>query len=283
MKVAFRFEVGTLRGVRESLPALLDLFDTYGFKASFLLCLGPDYSRPRVTRWFGSETLASQCPEQLRRIREAGHEVGVSAYDPLLWQQKAPHAERDWTRQQLQMAIDAYADLFGELPRLHAAFNFQVNPHLFELESEMGFTHASDTRGRSQYLPVLLERLGACPQLPVTLPEFSELLARPEVDDEHLNQFLFAETLRVMPHGEVMAISLDRDGERLSTIEQIMVMWKGAQGEFHTLGELLGLREGEPLRHQVGWDSGYPDGIARATQSLPLEQQPADGEADGRG
>jgi len=272
LRIALRVEVNGVRAAGSGLPALLDLLGSYGFKASFLLSLGPDPRQSLPGRWFQSTRIGRQCGEILKEIIRRGHEAGVAAHDIRRWLSRAANADAGWTRRQLQLAVEAYVELFQEAPRLHGASGWQINPHLLSLEGELGFTHACDTRGKTQYLPSLLGQDGDCPPIPTTLPTFAELLQRPGVTRENLHEYLFAETLRILPHGEVMPLQIDDDAtDHLETIEKILVMWKGTQGEFLTLGELLQKESQQLPRHEIGWDASIPATRAPATQCLPVE------------
>ena len=52
MKIALKVDVDTLRGTLEGVPALLELYQRYGVKATFLFSLGPDHTGRALRRIF---------------------------------------------------------------------------------------------------------------------------------------------------------------------------------------------------------------------------------------
>ncbi|MCP3662102.1 MAG: polysaccharide deacetylase family protein [Gammaproteobacteria bacterium] len=281
MRVALRVEVKTLQGAVDGLPALLHLLDEYKLRASFLFSLGPDYSpyllNNQMPDWLLSRlpaTLIGQkARDNLKATADAGHEVGIGAWSPRLWQRSAAKATEVWTRRHLSDSIDAFHEVFGKKPQLHGASGWQLNPNLLQLEEQLGFRYASDTRGRYVYYPTLQDVRTRCPQIPTTLPTLNELLSKRGVDLENVHQYIFSECQRILPHGEVFSLSAESEGmKQLVVLERLLVMWKGGQWDILALDEMFDKLDREKLiHHQIGW--GQPEGGTSylATQSLPIE------------
>ncbi len=53
-----------------------------------------------------------------------------------------------------------------------------------ELEAELGFSYASDSRGSCPFIPVSGGTAGRVPQLPTTLPTLDELIGRPDLEGQ---------------------------------------------------------------------------------------------------
>jgi peptidoglycan/xylan/chitin deacetylase (PgdA/CDA1 family) len=299
MRIALKVDVDTLRGTLEGVPALLRLFDTYGVKATFLFSVGPDHTgralrrifrpgflakvrRTSVASHYGLKTLlygtllpgpdvGRRGAEVMRSAAEAGHEVGVHCYDHIKWHDYVPYRDEAWTQTEMERAAEAFLRIFGELPKVHGAAGWQVNPHALALEERMGFDCASDTRGKSAFFPVLQGIRSGCPQIPTTLPTLDELIGRDGITAENAHQFVFAESQYVLPQGQVYTLHAELEGMKLlSVMERLLVMWR-SQGELRTLGQVY--RELDLSRlptHQVGWGelpgrSGY-----LAMQGLPV-------------
>ncbi|AKH19565.1 hypothetical protein AAY24_03435 [Sedimenticola thiotaurini] len=267
MRVALRIEVGSEKGAREGVPALLRLLDEHQVKATFFFSLGPDYSRypfgdqiPRlVRRHLPAPLISKRCRSNLLAVADAGHDIGIASYTASDWHQDVAFQSADWTYSELAFACEAFTDLFGKAPHCFAALGWQVNPHLFSEEEELGFDFASDVRGQHIFLPESQGVSSNCPQIPTTLPTLDELLAQEGIDEENLHQYLYAACQRIMPNGEVFSLSAEREGiELLEVFERLLVMWKGGQWEIKSLGELYNSIADAPLkRHLVGWGTVY--------------------------
>jgi peptidoglycan/xylan/chitin deacetylase (PgdA/CDA1 family) len=183
-------------------PALLDLLAGAGARATFFVTLGPDASglallkllrpgfawkmlRTRAAATYGwatafygtllpSPLVGSGMPDLLRRIRDAGHEVGAHGWDHRRWQDRLPRYPAARLRGEFARMVDAYAGIFGAPPRSFAAPAWMVTGDLLVLEAESRLDYASDARGAAPFLPEFAGREYPVPQLPVTLPTLDE-------------------------------------------------------------------------------------------------------------
>lgn len=300
MRVAFKVDVGTLRGTLEGVPNLLRLFDAYQVRATFLFSLGPDHSG-RALRRLLRPGFASQAQRiglarhddlkslfygtllpgpdigrlgaaVMRSCRDAGHEVGIHGYDQVKWEGFVAHEGRDWTCRELDKAASVYCEVFGDRPLVYGAAGWQINPHVLAWEGERGLTYASDTRGRSAFYPVLQGVRSACPQIPTTLPALDELIGCNEVTLDTVHQYLYAESQYVLPQGHVFSLRAETEGMALlPTLEKLLVMWGAASGGIRTLGEVHKSLDLERLPlHQIGWGQvpGRPGYLAMQGRAL---------------
>jgi undecaprenyl phosphate-alpha-L-ara4FN deformylase len=207
--IALKIDVDTYRGTREGVPRLAAVLERCGARATFLFSLGPDHTgraikrvfrrgflgkvrRTSVTQHYGVKTLlygvllpgphiGRRCGPILREIAQRGFEVGVHTYDHIKWQDGVAQASEPWTRRQLVLACEEFTRVFARAPQVHGAAGWQVNAAVPALERELGFRHASDTRGSGPFLPVVAGREIAVPQLPTTLPTLDELIGRTDL------------------------------------------------------------------------------------------------------
>jgi undecaprenyl phosphate-alpha-L-ara4FN deformylase len=208
-RIALQIDVDTYRGTREGVPRLAALLEEVQARATFLFSLGPDHTgravrrafrrgfvgkvrRTSVVKHYGVKTLlygtllpgphiGRRCRDVMRRIAERGFEVGVHTYDHVKWQDGVSSAGEAWTRRELTLARDQFAEVFGRPPRVHGAAGWQVNRFLPELQRQLGFEYASDSRGLSPFMPVVDGKVVEVPQLPTTLPTLDELIGRPDL------------------------------------------------------------------------------------------------------
>lgn len=151
--------------------------------------------RTSVVRHYGVKTLlygtllpgphiGRRCRSIMQRIGERGFEVGVHTYDHVKWQDNVAGADEPWTQRELRLARDQFAEVFGRYPHVHGAAGWQVNRFVPELEKQLGFEYASDSRGFGPFLPVAQGKAIEVPQLPTTLPTLDELVGRPDLAGE---------------------------------------------------------------------------------------------------
>ncbi len=223
LRVALRIEVNTLLGAVEGVPAILRLLDEYKIQGCFFLSLGADHSSMQLKklipaqwlRYLPAPMIGVKAVDNLSAIKNAGHEVGLSAYTPYVWSRDAAYQGIEWIRNELNKSLDLFEHIYGERPQCFAAVNWQVNPHLLALEEELDFKYASDVRGRGAFLPLLQEVSGNCPQIPTTLPVLSELLRVKTVSHDKIHEYIFSECQRILPNGEVFSLNAEHEGRDL--------------------------------------------------------------------
>lgn len=207
--IALKIDVDTYRGTREGVPRLAAALERAGARATFLFSLGPDHTgraikrvfrrgflgkvrRTSVTQHYGVKTLlygvllpgphiGRRCADVMREVARRGFEVGVHTYDHIRWQDGVARASEAWTRRLLVLAREEFIRVFDRTPEVHGAAGWQVNASVPELERELGFRYASDTRGSGPFVPVVGGAEVAVPQLPTTLPTLDELIGRDDL------------------------------------------------------------------------------------------------------
>jgi len=212
--LGLRVDVDTFRGTRDGVPRLLGLLGAHGVTATFFFTLGPDNMgrhlrrlvKPRFiakmlrsraaslygwdvlfagTMWPGRRIGAGLGPV-IRATADAGHEVGVHAWDHHLWQAAALRMSLPELRTELGLAASVLADLLGRAPECSAAAGWICNDLVLEAKESLGFRYNSDCRGRSIFVPTVAGRPLA-PQVPTTLPTYDEIIGRAGVTDANYN------------------------------------------------------------------------------------------------
>lgn len=278
MRIAFRICVDTLRGAKQGLPVLLKMLAEHQVKASFALSLGPERQSGGLAISLAHKfsparhQIANNAKNSLLAIQQAGHEIGMAAFDPSAWIAEAGLQNDSWTEQQFEKALAAFNSLFSQPPVFHAASNWQGNPALLSLEERYAMKYASDVRGKTIFFPKLQDVTSSCPQVPTTLPSIDEVLNRPGVTQDNVHEYIFAESQRIYPHGEVF--SINAESEHLTIFEKLIVMWKGSQWDFMTMGELLASNNLATIgQHQIGWGRVADNGDDMLIQSLPVVKE----------
>jgi undecaprenyl phosphate-alpha-L-ara4FN deformylase len=275
LQLALKIDVDTLRGTREGVPALVDALKRAEADATFLFSLGPDHtgralrrvfrrgmfdfaakvSRTSVLEHYGLRTLlygtllpgpdiGRRAGDVMRAVRDAGYEVGVHCYDHTTWQDFVSRRGEAWTRDQMLRAVHRFREVFGVKPQVHGAAGWQMNETALELEQELEFVYASDTRGQGPFVPLLSgtasqPRRSACPQLPTTLPTLDELIGVDGIGVERVHEPLLALTRQPCAH-HVFTLHAELEGMKLlPVLRRLLTGWLAQGYELVSMRTLL--------------------------------------------
>ena len=267
MLIALKVDVDTLRGTREGVPALVRTLQQARAGATFLFSLGPDHtgrairrvfrpgflskvSRTSVLEHYGLRTLmygtllpgpdiARRAGGEMRAVREAGFEVGVHCFDHVAWQDFLERRDAAWTARQMRRAVEQFALVFGGAPHVHGAAGWQMNEAALALEEQLGFTYASDTRGRAPFMPLVAGRRGRVPQLPTTLPTLDELIGLDGCTAENVHAVLLERTRAASGGSQVFTLHAELEGMKLlPVLERLLRDWRAQGHELVSLATL---------------------------------------------
>jgi peptidoglycan/xylan/chitin deacetylase (PgdA/CDA1 family) len=253
--IALKVDVDTYRGTREGAVRLADLLGRLGVRATFLFSLGPDHTgrairrafrrgflgkvkRTSVLEHYGLKTLlhgvllpgphiGRGCRGEMQEIARRGFEVGVHTWDHVRWQDGVAGAGEAWTRRELTLARDEFAQVFGRAPVVHGAAGWQMNRHVPALQEALGFRYASDTRGTGPFVPLLETGSVAVPQLPTTLPTFDELIGREDLGGIDPVDHLLAVSGSPAAGAHVFTLHAELEGGKyLPAFERLLQEWR---------------------------------------------------------
>jgi peptidoglycan/xylan/chitin deacetylase (PgdA/CDA1 family) len=173
----------------------------------------------------------------MRTIAAGGFEVGVHTWDHVRWQDGVASASEPWTRRELTRARDQFAEVFGHFPLVHGAAGWQMNEYVPQLQQELGFRLASDTRGSAPFLPQLAHGAGRVPQLPTTLPTLDELIGRPDLHAVDPVEHLLELTAAAAGRDQVFTLHAELEGGAyLGAFERLLRAWQQRGFELTDLG-----------------------------------------------
>jgi undecaprenyl phosphate-alpha-L-ara4FN deformylase len=204
-RLGLKVDVDTLEGFVKGVPALLEVLDAQGVKASFFLSLGPDHSgraifrifrqrgflekmwRTRAPALYGFKTMfygtllpgpriGAAAPHLVPRLAAAGHEVGLHGYNHVLWHDHLFHLPPEKVAREIAQAQDAYTGLRGRRAIAFAAPGWQCSLSSRTALAAQNFLYASDTRGTAPYFPAFGAAVTKVLEIPTTLPTLDELL-----------------------------------------------------------------------------------------------------------
>ena len=265
LPVGLRVDVDTYRGTRLGVPALVDLFARYDVRATFFMTVGPDNMgrhlwrllKPqflikmlrsnaanlygwdillRGTFWPGT-VIGDRLAAQVRLPQQAGHEMGLHAWDHHSWQVDIERYSQAAMLQQLRAGFNKLSDILGVAPTCSAAAGWRCNEQALLLKEQFQFAYNSDCRGTRLFKPSVDGKL-LTPQIPVTLPTYDEIIGSNGIDNNNFNTHILdrcqADRLNVYTiHAEVEGIALHRQ------FEQLLIQAQQRGIVFQPLGELL--------------------------------------------
>jgi len=257
-RVALKVDVDTYRGTRDGVPTMLDDLAAAGVKATFFLTLGPDNSgravfrvftkpgflrkmlRTNAAKMYGWKTalygtllpaprIGRCCQAELREIEKAGHEVGLHAWDHVLWQDRLHRLSRPAIDAQLQRGIQAFAEIYGHPPRAFAGPAWFCTDDGFEALDAQGFDYLSIARGpEPPYYPRVRGKVLKTIDIPTTVSTLDEDLGRDGITPENYVDRLVA---RYRPgRDEVLTVHAETEGLAYRRLFQQLLARHNAMG-----------------------------------------------------
>jgi undecaprenyl phosphate-alpha-L-ara4FN deformylase len=266
-RISLKIDVDTDRGTAEGAVRLAAALERLGVQATFLFSLGPDHTgralrrvfrrgflgkvrRTSVVEHYGVRTLlygtllpgphiGRRRAGVMRSIARSGFEVGVHCHDHVKWQDGVAAANEFWTQSEIELAVNAFGDVFGRAPLVHGAAGWQVNDYVPELEQQLGFQYASDTRGTHPFLPYADGIVSTVVQLPTTLPTLDELIGRDDVPQDGLAAYLDS-LIQQSGADQVFTLHAELEGGRY--LEFFVKLVEGWLAAGYVVGDLAAYR-----------------------------------------
>ena len=287
-RLAVKVDVDTLRGYKEGVPRLLDLFKKHGLKASIFFSFGPDNSGKAIRRIFrkgfiskmirtkapstyGLKTLmygtllpapliVPSAPDVFRRACAEGHDCGVHAWDHVYVQDELAKITRNEFKSLFERAAALFEKLAGAKPYSYAAPGWQLSADTLSVQQELGLEYCSDVRGYTPFLPVYEGIQYGPVQVPATLPTMDEIYGLPGVDDSTLpQQWLDGMTKEwnvVTVHAEMEGMS------KLGVLDRFLAMNEEKGTQFFTLRDYAHDAPAKPGVIKMGYLTGRAGKVA---------------------
>ena len=267
MTIGLRIDVDTFRGTRLGVPRLLSTLEKRGVRGTWFMTLGPDNMGRHAWRMlkpaFALKMLRSGAPNLygwsillrgtmwpgpvisrhlssiLRMPDQAGHEVGLHAWDHHRWQLGAERLSDEAMNEEIERAVAAFERVYGREPACAAAPGWRFDQRLLALPASRRFRWRSDARAAAKpFLPLLGETAIDQPQVPVDLPTFDEGVGRGPDADERWNASLLGRLADGEPH--VLTIHAESEGGAKAALFERFLDAALAKGHaFEPLGDWL--------------------------------------------
>lgn len=267
-RIALKIDADTCRGTLSGVPALVDLLHKYQARASFFFSLGPDRSGRESlstslaryydlrTRLYGkmlpSPDIGKRCLDTMRQVSDAGHEVGIHAWDRVSWEQKIEQAANPWVETEMNKSCSRFSEIFGETAKAHAAAGWRMNRHALRLTQRLDFSYASDCRGIHPFIPVIDGEIVVCPQIPTTLPTLDEV----QVSEPGSSAEQAADRIQQLatdnPGDDVFTLRAELEGMQfISAIERLICRWKEGGYQLVALRDIRSTLDVRELPHHM--------------------------------
>jgi undecaprenyl phosphate-alpha-L-ara4FN deformylase len=301
MRVGLRIDVDTFRGTREGVPNLCGLLAEKGTRASFFFSVGPDNMgrhiwrllrpaffmkmvRTRASTLYGWDILlkgtlwpgpviGEKLGKVIRATSDAGHEVGLHAWDHHAWQSHLDRMDSGAIHQALAKGTALLAQILGRSPACSAAPAWKCNDAVLREKTRFAFAYNSDCRGESLFLPVVDGVELPQPQIPVTLPTYDELIGRRGISDGNYNEYM----LSLLKPGKlnVLTVHAEVEGIRAVAVFRRFLEMAAAKGIFFVplssfLKDERGFDRSSIVAKEIAGREGW---VAWQASTLPLREQ----------
>ncbi|WP_457554163.1 polysaccharide deacetylase family protein [Desulfobacula sp.] len=241
--LGLRIDVDTYRGTKKGVPNLQKILMSHQIAASFFFSVGPDNmgrhikkllnpgflkkmlrsNAPNLYGWdiilkgtiFPGPVIGKRCSDIIRSIALDGHETGLHAWDHYQWQAHILKMSQKQIFDTLDRGCESLESITGKPPACSAAPGWICNDTVLEAKENFSFLYNSDTRGSHIFFPVVKKKTLICPQIPVTLPTYDEIIGRCGLNHENYNAYL----LKLIQPNRLNVLTIHAEAEGIRCLD----------------------------------------------------------------
>jgi len=242
MKLGLRIDVDTFRGTRDGVPNLLKLLASRQIRASFFFSVGPDNMGRHLLRLFRPSFLMKmirsgapglygwdillkgtlwpgpvigrRLAPVIRTASDAGHEIGLHAWDHHAWQVHVEEMDGPSIYDTLKKGADLIETITGTPPVCSAVPAWRCTDAALIEKEKFPFAYNSDCRGGSVFYPLVDGRALPQPQIPVTLPTYDEVIGRDGISPANYNEHI----LSLLRPGKLNVLTIHAEAEGIACL-----------------------------------------------------------------
>lgn len=250
--LGIRVDCDTLRGTKLGVPNLLAVMAEQGVRASFFFSVGPDNMgrhlwrllrpaflkkmlRSRAASLYGWDILfkgtvwpgpliGERAAAQIRATAEAGHEIGLHAWDHHRWQTRIDRLTRAAIEEETRRGVELLQAISGQAITCAAAPAWRLSAAGLQARAASSLRYASDCRGDSIFIPVAPGIRPCPPQIPATLPTYDEVIGQGGITRDNYNASILAQ----LRPGQLNCLTIHAEAEGLSCLPLFAAFLKQA-------------------------------------------------------
>jgi undecaprenyl phosphate-alpha-L-ara4FN deformylase len=191
----------------------------------------------RGTFWPGP-VIGERVGHVIRAASDAGHEVGLHAWDHQAWQAHIDTMDETAICRSLERGVELLTRILGHPPTCSAVPGWKCNDLVLKEKTRFPFVYNSDCRGTGVFRPTVGGTELAQPQVPVTLPTYDEVIGRDGVSNDNYNDHILG---LLDPYG-LNALTIHAEVEGIIGLEMFGQFVEKALSQGHRfvpLGDLL--------------------------------------------
>jgi undecaprenyl phosphate-alpha-L-ara4FN deformylase len=266
LMIGLRIDVDTLRGTRTGVLNLCRLLDSHSLRGTFFFSVGPDNmgrhllrllrpaflskmmrtGAPRLYGWdillrgtlWPGPIIGRRFAGIIRAVADAGHEVGLHAWDHHAWQSHIDRMNGKAVHRTIERGFRLLTEILGTPPICSGVPAWRCNDTALQEKARFPFVYNSDCRGSTTFLPLVRGEVIPQPQIPVTLPTYDEMIGREGITEQSYNDSLLD---LLNPAGlNVLAIHAEVEGMAcLEMFRRFVDKLRSRRATLVPLGELL--------------------------------------------
>ncbi len=193
-----------------------------------------------------SPMIAEKLASEIRSVGNAGHDIGVHAWDHIRWHDKVDRMSREAVERDYGRAHAAFEKIFAKKAHSSAAPGWHACATSLAVQDDYNLLYASNTRGGSPCFLQSGERTFKTLEIPSTIPTWDEALCDPALKDPNMMIKTYTDAIK---NTEVHSIHTEVEATaHLDLFRKQLQAWKTAGVEFVALDQIANEQLANPSK-----------------------------------